>query len=264
MYKPMMKSWRQISDRGHGSYVTFLVAAVFLLSVNYSLIQAQIPDSFENLKVLPKDIKKSELVGMMKRFTSALGLRCVNCHVGDASKGFSSFDFASDEKELKSKARFMINMVEQINSDHLAKFDTSGREKVKVECVTCHRGQVRPILIGDTLMSAYANGGIGAVLAEFKSLREKHYGSHTYDFGERVLSRIASQLQLSGDIPAAIQVLGLNAEYFPESSMNFSQIAFAYLDMGDTTSAVKNLESAIQYSPDEPWFKDRLAELKDN
>lgn len=264
MHKQMTKSWRNITDIGRSFYVTFLVAALSLLSVSTSLIQAQIPDSFENLKVLPKDIKKPELVGMMKSFTSALGIRCVNCHVGDASKGFSSFDFASDEKELKTKARFMIDMVEHINSDHLAKFDTSGREKVKVECVTCHRGQVRPIQIGDTLMSAYANGGIEAVLVEFKGLREKHYGSHTYDFGERVLSRIASQLQVSGDIHAAIQVLGLNAEYFPESSMNFSQIAFAYLEMGDTTSAVKNLESAIQYSPEEPWFKHRLAELKDN
>ncbi|MCH9024983.1 MAG: c-type cytochrome [candidate division Zixibacteria bacterium] len=247
-----------------GQIMIFAFAFVLLMLASHSFIQAQIPDKFENLKVLPKDIEKSKLVGIMKKFTSALGVRCVNCHVGDASIGFSSFEFASDEKELKTKARFMLNMVNQINSELLVNLKTSEREKLKVECVTCHRGQKRPVLISDTLMSAYSNGGIDTLVAEFKRLREKYYGSHTFDFGERVLIRIGSRIQALGDNPGAIGALRLNTEYFPESSMNFAQLAFAYLEMGDTAKAVENLENAAKHSPEVPWYKQQLDELKNN
>ncbi|MCH7948246.1 MAG: c-type cytochrome [candidate division Zixibacteria bacterium] len=257
-----IKDSHQSTRKVRGQVMIFALAFVFFLLAGQSSIMAQIPDKFENLKVLPQDITKSKLVSIMKKFTSALGVRCVNCHVGDASKGFSSFEFASDEKELKTKARFMLDMVKQINSELLVNLNTSEREKLEVQCVTCHRGQRRPVLIGDTLMSAYSNGGIDTLVAEFKKLREKYYGSHTFDFGERVLIRIGSQIQALGDMPGAIGVYRLNAEYFPESSQNFAQLAFAHLEMGDTTSAVENLENAVKYSPEVPWFKMQLDKLK--
>lgn len=247
-----------------GQVMIFAFAFVFFMLSSQSTIQAQIPDKFENLKVLPKDIEKSKLVSIMKKFTSALGVRYVNCHVGDASIGFSSFKFASDEKELKTKARFMLNMVNQINSELLVNLNTSEREKLKVQCVTCHRGQRRPVQIGDTLMSVYESGGIDTLVSKFKKLREKYYGSHTFDFGERVLIRIGSQIQTLGDMPGAIGAYRLNAVYFPESSQNFAQLAFVYLEMGDTTSAVENLENAVKYSPEVPWYKQQLEKLKGN
>ena len=247
-----------------GQIMIFAFAFVLLMLASHSFIQAQIPDKFENLKVLPKDIEKSKLVGIMKKFTSALGVRCVNCHVGDASIGFSSFKFASDEKELKTKARFMLNMVNQINSELLVNLETSEREKLKIQCVTCHRGQRRPVQIGDTLMSVYKSGGIGSLVNEFKDLRDNYYGRHTFDFGERTLSRIGSDLQALGDMSGVISILTLNAEYFPESSQNYAQLAFAYLEMGDTTSAVENLENAVKHSPEVSWYKQQLEKMKGN
>ena len=247
-----------------GLVMIFAFTFAFLGLAGQSFIKAQIPDKFENLKVLPEDIEKAKLVGIMKKFTSALGVRCVNCHVGDASIGFSSFEFASDEKELKTKARFMLNMVNQINSELLVNLNTSEREKLEVQCVTCHRGQRRPILISDTLMSVNNSGGIDSLVNEFKDLRENYYGRHTFDFGERTLSRIGSDLQALGDMSGVISILTLNAEYFPESSQNYAQLAFAYLEMGDTTSAVENLENAVKHSPEVSWYKQQLEKLKGN
>ena len=43
---------------------------------------AQVPDEFTNLKVLPKDIGKRELISVMRAFSSALGVRCKHCHMG--------------------------------------------------------------------------------------------------------------------------------------------------------------------------------------
>ena len=45
-------------------------------------VSAQIPDEFTNLKLLPKDISKRELIGIMREFASGLGKRCNYCHPG--------------------------------------------------------------------------------------------------------------------------------------------------------------------------------------
>ncbi|MFQ5607583.1 MAG: hypothetical protein ACE5GA_06520 [Candidatus Zixiibacteriota bacterium] len=88
----------------HSSRMVGLAVLATLLMIVVAPGVAQIPDKFENLKVLPKDMTKPELMDIMKGFSSALDVRCVNCHVGDEEKGFSSFDFQSDEKALKEKA----------------------------------------------------------------------------------------------------------------------------------------------------------------
>lgn len=43
----------------------------------------KVPDKFTNLKVLPKDIGKDDLVTTMRMFARSLGLRCNPCHVID-------------------------------------------------------------------------------------------------------------------------------------------------------------------------------------
>ena len=60
--------------------------------------EAQIPDTFTNLQVLPKDTSKAELTSTMRRFAFALGVRCEYCHVENADK---KFDYATDDKQEK-------------------------------------------------------------------------------------------------------------------------------------------------------------------
>jgi len=65
-----------------------------------------IPDTFTNLKVLPPDIKKADLVAIMKAMSIGLKVRCANCHV--ATDDLSQADFPSDEKPTKVAAREML------------------------------------------------------------------------------------------------------------------------------------------------------------
>src|SRR5262245_44735836 len=51
---------------------------------------------YKNLKVLPKDISRDQLISNMKFFAQSLGVRCVHCHVGEADKPLSTFDFAAE------------------------------------------------------------------------------------------------------------------------------------------------------------------------
>lgn len=99
-----------------------------------------------NLQVLPKTISKGDLVGTMKSFTQALGVRCEFCHVGEAGAPLETFDFASDDKEEKGTARTMLRMVADINGKYLANVgEPRAADTPAVTCYTCHRGSRTPL-----------------------------------------------------------------------------------------------------------------------
>jgi len=68
-----------------------------------------IPDRFVNLQVLPRDIKKPQLVGIMKQFCMTFNVRCLHCHAVSDDLTQGSFD--SDEKETKQKARELLKLI---------------------------------------------------------------------------------------------------------------------------------------------------------
>lgn len=68
-----------------------------------------IPDTFVNLQVLPKDITKQELVGLMKQFSITFKVRCSYCHA--VSDDLTQGNFDSDEKQTKVEARKYIKML---------------------------------------------------------------------------------------------------------------------------------------------------------
>ncbi len=121
------------------------VAGLFLAFLTAAPATAQIPDKFTNLKVLPADIAKQDLIDTMKGFAMGLGVRCWYCHKGEGDD-LSTFDFASDEKGHKEIARQMLRMTMQINHEVIAKLPAhaDGTERGNVRCVTCHRGAAQP------------------------------------------------------------------------------------------------------------------------
>ena len=68
-----------------------------------------IPDQFINLQVLPKDISKQHLVGMMKQFCITFAVRCSFCH--SVSDDLTRGSFDSDAKETKQKARELLKLI---------------------------------------------------------------------------------------------------------------------------------------------------------
>jgi hypothetical protein len=50
--------------------------STLLVSIPAARAGAQVPEKFTNLKVFPKDVAKQDLVGAMREFSSALGVRC--------------------------------------------------------------------------------------------------------------------------------------------------------------------------------------------
>ena len=73
----------------------------------------------KNLQILPKNISEEQLFGVMKSFATSLGWRCTNCHVGEEGKPLSTYDFASDAKKEKGRAREMMKIAQEINASML-------------------------------------------------------------------------------------------------------------------------------------------------
>ena len=98
-----------------------------------------------NLKVLPRDLTGKQVHEIMEKWEGSLGVHCNACHAPDpnniAPNGKPRLKFADDSKPEKNVARNMFTMTEEINTNYIAKIDSSG---VPVTCGTCHRGRLSP------------------------------------------------------------------------------------------------------------------------
>ena len=86
---------------------------------------------YKNIQVL-NGVPASQLDAVMAFFTGSLGVRCNHCHIPG--------QFEKDDKLTKQTARKMIRMVFDLNK---GSFDGRGA----VTCVTCHRGQPKPVSV---------------------------------------------------------------------------------------------------------------------
>lgn len=225
---------------------------------------AQFPEEFHNLEVLPKDISQGDLRNTMVGFAFGLGVRCEHCHVGEPGEPLSTFDFESDEKETKRKARIMLRMVAAINDQHLPGLSAEGeraKPAVRVACVTCHRGLSIPRTLDDELGNTIAADGIDAAVARYRELREEYYGSGSYDFSEQTLIRMAGGLGREDPV-AAVRLLELNIEYFPESWRSWATIAQFKLRQGDKAGALEAARVAQGISPDNPGIARLITQIE--
>jgi hypothetical protein len=120
------------------------LAAVVILAVAFTNPPAEDP-AFKNLKVLPKDINKDNLIAIMRGFNQALGVHCDFCHAPSKDPSEKHPDFVSDDKPEKNRARDMMRMTIKINKKFFeAKNAAIGDTALSVSCYTCHHGQSHP------------------------------------------------------------------------------------------------------------------------
>jgi tetratricopeptide (TPR) repeat protein len=238
------------------SYAVFLSIGIALLAPP-GAARAQIPETFKNLEVLPKDIKKNDLVSMMRGFSGALGVRCNHCHVGDNPNNLEGYDFASDQKDKKKIARVMMQMVHEINGELLPK---TGIEKpMQVRCVTCHRGLPRPETLETALRSTVEKEGVPAAEKRYRELREQYYGSGAYDFRPGSVNMVAEWLAFEKkDYDGAVEILGLNAEFHPKVAYTHNLIGRIQEAKGDKAAAIVSYKKALELDPNDGWSKDLL------
>jgi len=219
------------------------------------------PRELKNLKVFPKDIPVRALLDTMGSFTRALGVRCTYCHVGEEGQPLSSFDFPSDKKPEKAKAREMLRMVGAINGEYLTKLADRRTPQISVACATCHRGVAEPRPLQQVVLNAYDVAGADSAEALYRALRTRYYGRAAYDFGEVPLADVGAALRARGKTADALRFYILNTEMTPTSAFAFRQAAEAQLAAGDTAAAIRSFQRALAINPNDRQAKGTLDKL---
>lgn len=259
-------------SRNSGALIRRLAVVASLATLPASFapsVQAQgfrWPEEPENLQVLSEDVKGARLGQVMRGFAISLGVRCEHCHVGEGND-LSHFDFASDEKPAKEKARVMMRMVQAINDSHLAELSELGvapENRIRVTCMTCHRTRPRPLMLEDVLEAAIDSAGADAAVARYRELRAEHYGGFAYDFSPGTLARLAERLSARERLHEAIAILELEMETNGEQPGFLFALGTAQARVGDREAAIRTLERGLQLAPErmQPRFRERLEQLR--
>jgi hypothetical protein len=127
----------------------FALAVVACLATSGPKVAAQQPQppalagaTRPNLQVL-KVLPEPQLFLLMNLVSDSLGVRCDYCHVqdkpdfGKTPSNVGGWNFASDDKPQKQKAREMMRMVVDLNAKNF-------QGGPRVTCFTCHRGTTDP------------------------------------------------------------------------------------------------------------------------
>jgi tetratricopeptide (TPR) repeat protein len=250
--------------------VRFASGVLLLLASAASSIPAvaQIPEKFENLQVLPKDIPRAELTQIMRGFTFALGVRCEFCHVpregqaagGGGGGGGLNLNFASDERDNKKTARHMLRMVDSINTRFLASIPNRDDPPTNITCVTCHRGVMKPTTIDAVLTRTTERAGVDSAIARYRMLRND-MAAGRYDFREQAVNEVAQRFSAAGKHDDAIKLLQMNQEFYPNSVAIDFQLAETYLAKGDRDAGIARLRAVLAKNPNDRRAAARLQQL---
>ena len=219
------------------------------------------PEKGKNLKVLPKNTSADGLRDVMVGFTRSLGVRCSHCHVGEEGKPLDTYDFVSDQNEKKVVARGMLKMVAKVKKE-LESIQPKKAERVNLTCFTCHHGRPLPLTLAEELTRVYAAGGADSTIAHYRTLRGRFYGSASYDFREGSLIQVAGSVLEKKDIPGAIAILNVDAEFYPESGAVHKALGEAHLAAADTAQAITHFEKAVSVEPRNQEVKNLLETLR--
>ncbi|HYC49797.1 MAG TPA: c-type cytochrome [Gemmatimonadaceae bacterium] len=243
--------------------LTVLGAASILAGVS-SPAAAQIPQRFENLQVLPKDIPRDTLTAIMRAFTGALGVRCTYCHIeregGGGGGGGLNLNFASDSLANKRIARRMLVMADSINRHFLASIPERDQPPTNVNCMTCHRGLPKPMTIQSVLLTTTTRVGVDSAIARYRTLRE-NIAAGMYDFREAPVTEVAQRLSAQGRHEDAIKLLQMNQEFHPNSVGIDLQLADAYIAKGDRDAGIARLRAVLAKNPNDRRAQQRLQQL---
>lgn len=218
------------------------------------------PDSLINTRVIPRNTPPTRVIGQMRDFTFALGVRCSHCHVGEEGRPLGEFDFASDQKRPKLVAREMMKMVAEINR-RLDTLPDRGAGGLAVTCNTCHRGVTRPVPLSTLIADAGAAGGADSAIRAYRALRTRYHGADSYDFSESSLNIAAFRLARANRPDDGLALLALNEEFFPGSSALSVFRGNIHLMRGDTTAAAGAFQEAVRRDPSNAEARGRLRDI---
>ena len=214
-----------------------------------------------NLKVLPAHLSRDSVVKIMRfEFASGLGVSCNFCH-GRPNVPFDSIDYASDERPTKLLAREMFKMMNRINTEILPAIAGRGTPAIQLQCITCHRGATRPLMLEDTLGTVLAAFGADSMTTTYDRLKQRYTGRFAYDFGQRSLNTLAARLIEQNKLTDARRVLELAIREHPQMWDPAYALGQVYESLGEKDLAIEQYRRVLTLFPSHAATRRRLEAL---
>ena len=248
--------------------MVLLLTAVVAAQTPQTPLERYFSQPLKNLQIIPEGTPRPEVILVMDEFMEALGVSCNYCHVGPlpgcppTPEGVATCDFATDDMVSKQATREMMRMMQALNATVPAAVNKSATEATQVQCVTCHRGVAIPKQLSEIVSQTASEKGMPAAVEEFRDLRKRYYGGHSYDFSEDSLIHLARSLTAANKPDEAVSWLRLNLEYYPNSVLSYRRMAQAYQRKNDQAAAIQSVEKALEIDPDNAAAKRQLDRLK--
>ena len=102
--------------------------------------------------------------------------------------------------------------------------------------------------IAETLSATIASNGIDAGERQYHGLKAAG-SSATYNFDESELNNLGYEFIRAKKFKAAIRILQLNVEAYPQSSNVYDSLGEAYLDDGNKPLAIANYKRSLELNP---------------
>jgi tetratricopeptide (TPR) repeat protein len=252
-----------------GAAPALIASALLLAALAPATARAQQPggppEKFENLKVLPKDIPRDSLLGIMRGFTVALGVNCTFCHVTEPAPAGAPgprerLKPAADDKQTKKTARFMLRMADSLNRVVLAALPERHSPRITVSCATCHHGSPLPQTTQAMMAEAIDKSGLDSAIATYRTLRADMVNGR-YDFRDGPINDVAATLAARGRTADALRLLEMNQEFFPNAPEVDVAMAVVYLKAGYRDEAIAHLRAALVKRPNDQRVMRRLRDL---
>ncbi|MBO9200624.1 MULTISPECIES: serine hydrolase domain-containing protein [Niastella] len=112
----------------------------------------------------------------------------------------------------------------------------------------------------DFVLETVKNKNIDKAIEEYKSMKTNRSPGLVFD--ESQLNYVANDLRQAKKMPAAIKILELNTQEYPNSSTAFESLGEAYKRSGKKKEAIENYEKAVQLDPKNAHAVWMLEQLK--
>lgn len=112
----------------------------------------------------------------------------------------------------------------------------------------------------DLLATIAVNKGGEAAVQLYRELKRTQGEKYTFD--EDVLNDLGYDLLENRRAKDAVAIFALNVEMYPQSANTYDSLGEGYTVLGDTTSAIRNYERALQLDPAMPSAQRMLRQLR--
>lgn len=137
----------------------------------------------------------------------------------------------------------------RINGALLPAVPGRGSPPIGLQCISCHRGNPRPLMLEDTLATVLSRFGPDSAEATYSRLKQRCTGRFAYDFGQRSLNTLAAHLLEQKRLPEARRMLELNIREQPDVRNPVNTLAHVWESLGEKELAVAQYCRVVELFP---------------